>query len=658
MLSTQSEAPLLDITAIQFGLADPDEWRKLAAEPVTKATANTKGIQQPNTVNSAAAGYIDRNIRCNYCKLSPCVCDGKYLYIELAYVMFNVHFFPKIIYVLNSHCRYCTRLLLDKNTLNELCEERNIGERLKNISKASLQVRRCDVQSIKSRKKKELKPNATDEEKEEFENELLERKNLEREHLIANQCCGGIQYKYVRKFNEIHCSPKETSEDLNEKGEPMFVQNKFYFISPAEVYEILKRITTENQKILGFNNEFCKPKNMMMEVLPVPPMKDRPTSVFNAGVKRKTDNPTTKRCWDIAKVNEALKLERCKIIKRYRAKMNPIDEDMSCDEDEGRDTKVKSTLTAVIRSEKNRKATLANKDQNRPQLDLHNDKLKFASFPRSGDATIPDHEWENFLENDVAFHEATRPLIDDLQYLIGSASREDTKMPKSIKKMRGRGGGGGQYSYRQRLKGKKGFIRSNMQARRNDFSMRGVITPNPDIDVDELGIPIACAMHVTTPEIVTMMNIEQLKRLVLNGPLNYPGANHVSGYFKKFFDNEKVDESLDCEERILSMKDLSSIDRYDFVQYYFEESMKHGALTVHRHIIDGDYVPFNRQPSLHKFSFMAHRAKIIAGNTLEMNPAACHAYRADLNQTFGVRTGSCLSSCIHILDEVNSVNEY
>ena len=45
-------------------------------------------------------------------------------------------------------------------------------------------------------------------------------------------------------------------------------------------------------------------------------------------------------------------------------------------------------------------------------------------------------------------------------------------------------------SIRQRLKGKEGRIRNNLMGKRVDFSARSVITPDPNIELDELGVPI------------------------------------------------------------------------------------------------------------------------------------------------------------------------
>ena len=131
---------------------------------------------------------------------------------------------------------------------------------------------------------------------------------------------------------------------------------------------------------------------------------------------------------------------------------------------------------------------------------------------------------------------------------------------------------------RQRLKGKEGRIRGNLMGKRVDFSSRSVITPDPNIGIDELGVPYKIAMNLTYPEIVTEYNINKLYKYVRNGPFKHPGAKSI----KRAIDGRTTSlQHTDLESITLSMGDV-----------------------VHRHLVDGDTVLFNRQPSLHKMSMM------------------------------------------------------
>jgi DNA-directed RNA polymerase II subunit RPB1 len=133
-------------------------------------------------------------------------------------------------------------------------------------------------------------------------------------------------------------------------------------------------------------------------------------------------------------------------------------------------------------------------------------------------------------------------------------------------------------SIRARLKGKEGRLRGNLMGKRVDFSARTVITGDPNLSLDEVGVPRSIARTLTYPEIVTPYNIHKLHELVKNGPNCHPGAKYVI---------------RDTGERI----DLRHHKRAG------EISLQYGW-RVERHIVDGDYIIFNRQPSLHKESMM------------------------------------------------------
>ncbi|KDQ17519.1 hypothetical protein BOTBODRAFT_29699 [Botryobasidium botryosum FD-172 SS1] len=157
---------------------------------------------------------------------------------------------------------------------------------------------------------------------------------------------------------------------------------------------------------------------------------------------------------------------------------------------------------------------------------------------------------------------------------------------------------------RSRLKGKEGRLRGNLMGKRVDFSARTVITGDPNIQLDQVGVPRSIAMTLTYPERVTPYNITYLQELVRNGPREYPGARFVI---------------RDTGERI-DLKYNKSADA--FLQY---------GWIVERHLKDGDYVLFNRQPSLHKMSMMSHRVKIMSYSTFRLNLSVTPPYNADFD---------------------------
>jgi DNA-directed RNA polymerase subunit A' len=159
----------------------------------------------------------------------------------------------------------------------------------------------------------------------------------------------------------------------------------------------------------------------------------------------------------------------------------------------------------------------------------------------------------------------------------------------------------------QRLKGKEGRFRSNLSGKRVDFSARTVISPDPNISINEVGVPFEVAKILTLPERVTSWNIEETKRLVKNGPEKHPGANYVIR-----MDGRRVD--------LRFVKDLDSI----------ADSIEAGFI-VERHLKEGDTVLFNRQPSLHRMSIMAHEVRVMPYRTFRLNLCVCPPYNADFD---------------------------
>ncbi|KAI9893818.1 MAG: DNA-directed RNA polymerase III subunit RPC1 [Vezdaea aestivalis] len=158
----------------------------------------------------------------------------------------------------------------------------------------------------------------------------------------------------------------------------------------------------------------------------------------------------------------------------------------------------------------------------------------------------------------------------------------------------------------QRLKGKTGRFRGNLSGKRVDFSGRTVISPDPNLGVDEVVIPLLVAMDLTYPEVATMHNMNKLKFRVSNGMKRWPGAKYVTKengikLFLKFGRSDKIAEQL-----------------------------KEGDV-VERHLEDGDIVLFNRQPSLHKLSILCHRVKVRKDKTFKLNECVCNPYNADFD---------------------------
>ena len=158
----------------------------------------------------------------------------------------------------------------------------------------------------------------------------------------------------------------------------------------------------------------------------------------------------------------------------------------------------------------------------------------------------------------------------------------------------------------QRLKGKEGRFRGSLSGKRVNFSARTVISPDPTLSLNEVGVPDRVATEMTQTLNVTERNVDEARQYVRNGPEEHPGANYVRRPDGRRL---KVTEK-NCEE-------LAEKVEADW--------------EVNRHLVDGDIVIFNRQPSLHRMSIMAHEVVVMPYKTFRLNTVVCPPYNADFD---------------------------
>lgn len=190
---------------------------------------------------------------------------------------------------------------------------------------------------------------------------------------------------------------------------------------------------------------------------------------------------------------------------------------------------------------------------------------------------------------------------DGLQYLVAQYINSEVRgVPPSWQPSKPARG------FVQRLKGKQGRFRGNLSGKRVEFTGRTVISPDPNLKITEVAIPILMAKVLTYPERVSSYNMEKLRQCVRNGPQKYPGANFVVTP-----DGSKLNLNYGNRKRVA-------------------DELKYGYI-VDRHLESGDIVLFNRQPSLHRMSIMSHRARVMPWRTLRFNESVCNPYNADFD---------------------------
>ncbi|XP_012064930.1 DNA-directed RNA polymerase III subunit 1 [Jatropha curcas] len=189
---------------------------------------------------------------------------------------------------------------------------------------------------------------------------------------------------------------------------------------------------------------------------------------------------------------------------------------------------------------------------------------------------------------------------DGLQAAVALYVNSDVRVPNNVEVGKPLSG------FVQRLKGKTGRFRGNLCGKRVEYTGRTVISPDPNLKITEVAVPIHMAKILSYPERVSNHNIEKLRQCVRNGSNKYPGAKMV--------------RYPDGSQKVL-------IGNY---RKRVAEELKIGCI-VDRHLEDGDVVLFNRQPSLHRMSIMCHRARIMPWRTLRFNESVCNPYNADFD---------------------------
>lgn len=173
---------------------------------------------------------------------------------------------------------------------------------------------------------------------------------------------------------------------------------------------------------------------------------------------------------------------------------------------------------------------------------------------------------------------------------------------------------------KQLLEKKEGLFRKNMMGKRVNFAARSVISPDPNIETNEIGVPPVFAKKLTYPEPVTSHNFRDMQQAVINGVDKWPGAFAV--------ENENG--------QVVSLRNKSVDDRISLANQLLAPTNTNAARTrnkkVYRHLTNGDVVLMNRQPTLHKPSIMGHRVRVLPGEkTLRMHYANCNTYNADFD---------------------------
>jgi len=157
-------------------------------------------------------------------------------------------------------------------------------------------------------------------------------------------------------------------------------------------------------------------------------------------------------------------------------------------------------------------------------------------------------------------------------------------------------------SYKNRLAGKEGHIRNKLVGKRVDCSARTVITADPRLNLNQVGVPEEIAKALSFPEKVTPWNINEMNALLEAGKIN----------------------TIMRGEKIIKVSFVQQLQLDRKIKLYYDD-------VVYRQLRDGDTVVFNRQPTLHRGSMMAHYVRVLPGKTFRLNLGVTASYNADFD---------------------------
>ena len=168
-----------------------------------------------------------------------------------------------------------------------------------------------------------------------------------------------------------------------------------------------------------------------------------------------------------------------------------------------------------------------------------------------------------------------------------------------------------------RLDGKGGRFRNNLQSKYVESVGYSTVSPDPNLSIDEVGVPMKICKEVTYPRMVTEKNMTEMKGYVQNAfDQKYPAAVYI--HWDGF---ANIQPSLKLTSALVKGKSEEWKEtKLDMIR---------PGVVLHLHLMEGDICLFNRAPSLHRQSIMAFRVRPVEAKTLSFNPTVCIPFNAD-----------------------------
>jgi len=553
-----------EIGSLSFGLMDPEEYREMSATKVITAdTYDDDGFPIDMGLMDPRLGVIDPGLECKTCGKHSGSCNGHFGHIELAAPVIHVGFNKLIRRLLRGTCRECSRLTpVDGRRVAdsaEKAEERmdeyrdrlgrtaELNEDLSDVLKSAIrECRKVDYCPFCGAKQFDIKH-----EKPTTYYEIIEVPHSELEKRLER----GMDPEEGEPVR-----PSDVAEELNDDDD----------FSADRIRELLSGSYRPDRNDIDRLKSLGRALGKLNDISDIDPDADSAASYL---VEEDMDKlmPSDIRDW-------------------FEAIPDDDIESIGVNPDRSRPEWMVLTVLPVPPVTARPSITLDNGQRSEDDL-TH----KLVDIIRIN---------QRFMENREAG--APQLIIEDLwellQYHVTTFMDNEISGTPPARHRSGRP----LKTLSQRLKGKEGRFRGSLSGKRVNFSARTVISPDPTLSLNEVGVPDRVATEMTQTMNVNERNLEEARRYVSNGPEVHPGANYVKRHDGRRL---KVTEK-NCEE--------------------LAEKVEPGW-EVSRHLIDGDIVIFNRQPSLHRMSIMAHEVVVMPYKTFRLNTTVCPPYNADFD---------------------------
>ncbi|KAI8067394.1 hypothetical protein BDF21DRAFT_496279 [Thamnidium elegans] len=599
-----------EVSSVSFSFYEPSEVRKISVKQIVNPVLfDTLGHPTKGGLYDPALGPYQKSQICATCSQDHFNCPGHYGHIEVPIPAYNPMFFDNLYAILRSKCVYCHHFRISRAVMKRLTAQLTLLQH--GLIREAQALDEIYFNSKKANKKDE---------------ENLEDR-MEETSLVLSSAEDYIDY--IDEFVKTSLADTESRK------------------YSAKDYKVTV-INDVRKKVMGEFMRLClhTKKCMNCQGISPPVRRDGAAKIFQLSLSKKEQAHMDRLRDNLGAAHDVKNFNSSG--QRYLTPYEVRDHVRELFEKEGeavtllygaRDPRTPSYIKkasyhmffietlAVAPTRFRPPSVMGDKIFESPQNELLSNILKGShsvrDFSEELQKTIEEYPTDknkidrirnNFVDSIINLQHAVNSFIDSTKNPTQVA--QGATLPPGI---------------RQALEKKEGLFRKHMMGKRVNYAARSVISPDPFIETSEIGIPPVFATKLTYPEPVTPHNIKEMRQAVINGPNKWPGATHV----------QNEDQSIDV------LADLSIESRIALANSLLAPQSSHTAQTgnnpyptrtqtinkkVLRHVRNGDMLLLNRQPTLHKPSIMAHKARILPGEkTIRMHYANCNTYNADFD---------------------------